>query len=135
MSPTMTDDVAAVRNVPQRIVDAWAANDAEAFAGVFTEDARLILPGDIFLKGREAIQSFMAAGYSGPYKGTRVYGDPVDMRQISDDVVLLVTRGGVLAPGETEVAPERTIRATWVIVKQGEDWLISAYQNTPVSAN
>ncbi|MEZ0077525.1 SgcJ/EcaC family oxidoreductase [Planotetraspora sp. GP83] len=133
-SSTITDDVTAVREVPRRIVAAWAKNDAEAFAEVFTEDATMILPDDIFVSGRQGIREFMTKAYSGPYKGTRVTGDPISAKFIGKDAAVLVTRGGVLAPGDAEVAPERAVRATWVLAKQDGQWLITAYQNTLIGA-
>jgi uncharacterized protein (TIGR02246 family) len=131
-STVLADDAVAVRSVPQRITAAWADNDADAFAAVFTEDATLILPGDIYLTSREQIRSFMTAGFAGPYRGTRVYGEPLSARFLGTGAAVVVTKGGVLAPGETEVAAERTIRATWVLTKQDGEWLLAAYQNTPV---
>ena len=53
-------DLAAVSKVPQRIIEAWGKNDADAFAAVFTEDGTLILPGDVFLKSRAEVRAFMA---------------------------------------------------------------------------
>ncbi|WP_169979417.1 MULTISPECIES: SgcJ/EcaC family oxidoreductase [unclassified Microbispora] len=131
---TINDEIAALREVPGRIVAAWAGNDADAFAAACTEDATMILPGDVFVSGREAIREFFKAAYAGPYKGTRVTGEPISVKFIGADAAVLVTRGGVLAPGETEVAPERAIRATWVLAKQDGTWLITAYQNTPIGA-
>ena len=55
-------DQAAVAAIPQHVVAAWADHDADAFAGAFTEDGTLILPG-LFLKGREEIRSHMAADW------------------------------------------------------------------------
>lgn len=128
---TITDaDKAAVTQLTERIVAAWASHDAEAFARVFTEDGTMILPG-AFAKGRQEIQTFMSAGFAGPFKGTRVTGQPFDVRFLSPQVSLLLTQGGVLAPGQTELAPERTIRASWLAVKQGGEWLLAAYQNSP----
>jgi uncharacterized protein (TIGR02246 family) len=127
------DDVTAIQNVPARIVTAWAENDADAFAAVFAEDGSLILPGDVYLTSREQVREFMAAGFAGPYKGSKVYGEPLAVRPLDGDYALIITRGGVLMPGETEVAAERAIRASWLLTKQGSDWLIAAYQNTPVN--
>ncbi|MFI9328677.1 SgcJ/EcaC family oxidoreductase [Kitasatospora sp. NPDC052868] len=126
--------VEALRAVPELIVAAWAEHDADRFAETFTEDGTLILPGDVFLTGREEIRGFMARAFAGPFKGTRVTGRPVSLRSLADGVALVVTRGGVLAPGDTEVSAERAIRATWVLAKEGGDWRIASYQNTPIAA-
>lgn len=120
--------------VPLRLVAAWAKNDAKEVAEVFTEDGILILPGDVLKESREEIQNFLAAAYAGPFKGTRVTGAPVDVRFATDEVAVLRTHGGILAPGETEIAPELAVRATWVVVEQNGEWKLAAYQNSPRGA-
>ncbi|GAA3865789.1 SgcJ/EcaC family oxidoreductase [Streptomyces sedi] len=126
-------DAAGVRALSGRIAGAWAENDGTAFADVFTEDATVILPGDVFLRGRAEIRTYMTAAYAGPYRGTRVTGDPRTVTFLSEDACVMVTYGGVLVPGETEVAAARAIRATWVCVRRDGDWHVAAYQNTPVN--
>jgi uncharacterized protein (TIGR02246 family) len=123
-------DRAAVAAVPGRIVAAWAAHDADAFASVFTKDGSMILPG-VFKKGRDDIRDFMAGGFAGPYQGTQVTGEPFDIRVLADNVCLLLSVGGVLAAGETELPPERVVKASWLVVKQDGEWLLAAYQNSP----
>lgn len=125
-------DQAAVAAFPARIVEAWAKNDAEAFAAAFTEDATMVLPG-VFKQGRTEIGAYMAAAYDGFLKGTRVTGSPIALRPFSADSVLLITAGGVLFPGETEVAAERAIRASWLLARQDGEWLLTAYQNSPAN--
>ncbi|MFC8370535.1 MULTISPECIES: SgcJ/EcaC family oxidoreductase [unclassified Streptomyces] len=124
------EDKAAVASIPQRIVEAWAAYDADAFAEVFTPDGTLILPG-VYEKGRDAIRNFAAAAFAGPYQGTRVTGTPIDIRFANEGAGVLITRGGILAPGETEPAPERAVHASWVVVKRDGRWFLGAYQNSP----
>lgn len=121
-----------VLSVPLRLVAAWAKNDAEGVADVFTEEGTLILPGDVYKRGREEIRAFMAAAYAGPFKGSGVTGKPVDVRFVGDDVALLRTHGGILAAGETEIDPELAVRSTWVVVKQDDgEWYLAGYQNSP----
>ncbi|SBT46726.1 SgcJ/EcaC family oxidoreductase [Micromonospora narathiwatensis] len=123
-------DQAGVAALPGRIVSAWAQGDADAFGAVFVDDGTMILP-DLYLKGRDAIVAFMRDAFAGPYQGTNVTGQPIDVRFLSADVALVLTEGGVLLPGETAVAQERAIRASWLMVKRDGAWHLAAYQNSP----
>ncbi len=128
------EDRAAVAAVPQRVVAAWADHDAAGFAQVFAADGTMILPG-LFRKGPDAIGSFMADAFAGPFKGSRVTGTPVDVRFLSDTVALMITEGGIIAPGEQEVRADRAIRASWLVVKRDGRWALAAYQNSPRDAD
>ncbi|MER5336999.1 SgcJ/EcaC family oxidoreductase [Micromonospora sp. NPDC002717] len=123
-------DHAAIAALPSRIVAAWAEHDAEAFGAVFVEDGTMILPG-LFLTGRDAIVAFMREAFAGPYQGTRVTGQPINVRFLDGEVAIVLTEGGVLAPGETTVAKEHAVRASWLMVKRDGAWLLAAYQNSP----
>lgn len=129
--PFTSDREKEVLGVPLRLVSAWAENDVEGIVNVFTEDGILILPGDVYKKGRDEIRAFLAAAFAGPFNGTGVTGRPVDLRFASDDVALIRTHGGVLAPGETEIAPELAVRSGWTCVKRNGTWQLAVYQNSP----
>jgi uncharacterized protein (TIGR02246 family) len=129
---TGTEDVERqeIAALPQRMVAAWAAHDADAFAELFTSDGTMILPG-VYQKGRDAIRQFMTGAYAGPYRGTTVTGTPVDIKPLAAGAVVLVTVGGVLAPGETELSDRAAIRASWVLTKAEGSWRIGVYHNCP----
>jgi len=120
----------SVLDVIRSVYDAWAANDAEAFAALYTEDATVVQPG-ILKKNRSDIRTTMAAGFAGPLKGSRVLDEPQSVRFLGSDAALVITEGGILMAGQDEVPPERWVRATWVLTRQDGRWCVAAYQNSP----
>jgi uncharacterized protein (TIGR02246 family) len=48
----------AIRAIHQRMIDAWNAGDAEAFAAPFTDNADFVAFEGTHLKGRREIASF-----------------------------------------------------------------------------
>jgi uncharacterized protein (TIGR02246 family) len=123
-------DQKEIAAIPARMIAAWAAHDAKAFSELFAQDGTLILPG-VYKKGRDEIREFMTAGYAGPYQGTRVTGSPIDIKPLADGAVALITTGGVLAAGETELSDRAAIRASWILVKRESQWQLVVYQNCP----
>jgi uncharacterized protein (TIGR02246 family) len=122
-------DQAAIAVIPQRLLAAWAHQDAGAIADLFTEDGTLILPG-VFRKGRQDIKEYFAEAFTGPYAGTQVVGKPIGLRFLGPDVALLLSAGGVLAAGETEVSAAQAIRSSWLAVRTEGQWRLAAYQNS-----
>lgn len=127
---TTDSDAAAIAALTQKVVAAWAYHDAETFASVFTDDGTMILAGSLST-GRDEIRDFMAAAFEGKYKGTQVTGKPISIRALAPDVAILLSNGGVLEAGETEVSEDSAIRASWLVVRQDGQWWLAAYQNTP----
>ncbi|MEU5262339.1 SgcJ/EcaC family oxidoreductase [Amycolatopsis sp. NPDC021455] len=124
-------DEKAVLAVPQRIQDAWARNDADVFADVFTENGSLLLQ-DNQLVSREEIRGYMRASFHGALKGARVHGWPLDVKFLAPDVAIAITEGGIIRPGESEIAPENQIRAVWVIARTEDGPRLVSHQSSPV---
>lgn len=122
----------AVLTVPLRIRGAWERNDADLFAGVFTDNGSMLV-GDQQLDSREAVLEYMKEAFEGTYAGARLEETPVVIRKLSDTVAFAVTKGGLVLKGETDVAPERQVRATWVIVKEDGDWKLLSHQTSPIA--
>jgi uncharacterized protein (TIGR02246 family) len=130
----LADNDSSVRHVLDGIYTAWASNDADAFAALFTPDATSVLPGQ-YRTNRNEIRANMAAGFAGPLKGSRVLDEVQSIRSLDDASAVAVTKSGVLFAGETEVPAERWVRATWVLSRQDGQWLVAAYHNCSVSPN
>lgn len=127
----LTDaDNAAIAALTQKVVASWAYHDADGFASVFTDDGTMILPG-VFCQGKDEVKAHMAEAFQGQYKGTQVTGKPISIRSLDADTALLLSNGGVLQSGETEVSPESAIRASWLVVRRDGEWRLAAYQNSP----
>jgi uncharacterized protein (TIGR02246 family) len=89
-----------------------------------------VLRGTIH-KGRAAVHDFVKEAFAGRLKGTRGVDDPQDIRIVGGDTAIIVSRAGVLMPGETEVPADRAVLATWILAKVDGEWLVTAYSNTP----
>ena len=127
-------DERAALTMPLLVAAAWANNDADAFADLFTENGSELI-GDDQMRDREEIRAYMSAGFAGPYRGSRVKGWPLHVTFLTDGVALLVTGGGVLLPGESAVSPARELRSTWVVVREGEGRIrLCSHQSSPVKS-
>lgn len=123
-------DQAEITAVTARMVAAWREHDADAFAELFAEDGTMILPG-VHCQGRDAIRTFMAGAYAGPYQGTTVTGKPIGFKPLGPGAVALLTEGGVIAAGAGELADKDAIRASWILVKRDGRWVLAVYHNCP----
>jgi uncharacterized protein (TIGR02246 family) len=127
---SLTERDVPVRDVLHGLYEAWRANDADAFAAFYTNDATAVLPGH-YSRNREEIRSYMSAGFAGPLKGSSVLSDAKSVRFIGDSAAIVIDEGGVLMAGEEAVPPARAVRATWLLAKHEGQWLVEAYHNSP----
>nr|AGO97162.1 hypothetical enediyne protein [Streptomyces sp. CNT-179] len=121
----------AVLTVPQIIQAAWERNDADMFARAFTAGGSLLMQQDQLTSSAE-IRAYMARGFQGGLRGARVTGWPLNVTFLGEDVAVVVTQGGIILDGESEIAPERAIRALWTIVAEDERWRLLCHHSTPL---
>lgn len=104
----------------------------ETIAAIFSEDADLVVGDGTHLRGRSEIAAYfprMIAGadvFGTSIEGTRVTSEIQSVRFLDDHVALLLTQGGILFAGESEVPPERRGIQTTVLVEQNGAWLAAA---------
>lgn len=114
----------------ERLLAAWAAGDAEAYADCFTPDARYVaFDGDMFV-GREAIAAAHRPLFARWLKGSRLVQESIEVTPLSSGSVVAHGRGAVLPKGRTKVSARRRSTQTYVAVESGGEWRFAAFQNT-----
>ncbi|NUR90676.1 MAG: SgcJ/EcaC family oxidoreductase [Nonomuraea sp.] len=107
---------------------AWGEHDADAMAAHYLEDATTVIPGS-YQESSAALRDYFAERFAGPLKGTRTECETLNVRYLDDDNAIVVSRVGMLFPGETEVPKDREQIGTWTMRRQGDAWKVAAYSN------
>ncbi|MBN8735532.1 MAG: SgcJ/EcaC family oxidoreductase [Xanthomonadales bacterium] len=112
-------DEAAIRVLMQRLRDAWAQGDGEAYAACFAEDSDYITYNGMHLHGRKENAQLHRALFRGVLKGSRIEPDTTEIYLLSDTIALVHTANR-----------RKKSLQTFVLVKGAAGWLIRSFQNT-----
>ena len=121
-------EATAVTDLVARVAAAWAANDADASAELYTPDATVVTAGSTMV-GREAIRAFMAGAFAGPMRGTSLSDEHQQVRLVGDGAAIVNSLSAILQPGEDVARPDMLRLATWVAERTDGTWLVAAYHN------
>lgn len=126
-SGTLRDGVAEpVEDLLNRIVAAWDAGDAAAYAREFTEDATYVIYAGIVCRGRAEIERGHVPVFETYQRGSKMRMHVLDARQLSDDVVVVLTEGGL---GKRKPGKLNKVQ-TFTLVRETDAWRCAAFQNT-----
>jgi uncharacterized protein (TIGR02246 family) len=129
--PELSDE-AAVSRLYSKLMEAWRAGDAEAFASVFAEDGQLVAFDGTRIDGRAAIAAFHEPLFRKYLKGSRLVGKVVRVRFPSPEVAVMHATGSTVMRGRQAPSPERDSIQTLVAARRDGDWQIVAFQNTRI---
>jgi uncharacterized protein (TIGR02246 family) len=132
-SAALTHDETAVRDVLDRMYQAWAAEDPDAIAELYLDHVTVVMPG-VYRGSSDEVRTYFAAGFAGPLRGSRASDEVRSVRFPAPDTAIVVSEGGVLLAGETTVPDARRVRATWVLARRDGEWRIAAYHNCALHA-
>lgn len=113
-----------------RIQAAWNAGDARAYAAQFTDDATYVIFMGDALSGRAEIETTHVDVLGKWQKGMKMAVRPISVRKLGNDVVSILTVGG-LGPAEP-IAFDKL--QTFTFVRSGGKWTCAAFQNTKMSS-
>ncbi len=111
-----------LRKLVATYVEAFNKGDTETIAGLWAPQADSIGPKGKLIKGREAIKKNYAAFFAAN-PNVQLKTHITSLRLISDNVAILDTAPEVIPPLQ---GPPVEIRATLVIVKRGDKWLVES---------
>ena len=116
----------------RRLLTAWNERNANAMAEVFATDGIAIGFDGSSLDGREEIAAQLGQIFADHQTGVYV---PIvrDIRFLSPDVAMLRAVAGLIPHGQTDVNPNTNAIQTLIAVRQGDEWSVALYQNTPAA--
>src|SRR5262245_54738886 len=145
MASAAERDEEAVRVSVNRFAEAWNRHDMDALGAQFTEDADFVnVIGELW-KGRkeirmrhayvhgalprEAVPEAAPAAY-GIFKSSTFQFDRIDVRMVRPN--LAIAHGAWTMRGDARIA-ERRGMMTFTIIRDGDNWLYEAVQNTEIN--
>lgn len=119
-------DRSAVLAALDRVRAAWDAGDATALAAEFTDDASYVIFVGLHYLGRDAIRRSHLPVFEKWQRGSRMSMRVLDLRFPTPDVAVVLTEGGI---GTRARIPHDKVQ-TFVMVRDGDVWRCTAFQNT-----
>jgi len=122
----------AIQETVDRYVAAWNTHDPGTLAGFFAADADMIMGTGPIVSGRPAVEHWWREYFAVQEPERTLSVEIQDTKVVAPAVVLLnarTTTGGRAAEGAELLA--RRARGTWVLVQQGDDWVIAAMRGMP----
>ncbi|MFK2825231.1 SgcJ/EcaC family oxidoreductase [Bacillus sp. B190/17] len=119
-----------VRDLYQRLINAWNNRDAQGMAEQFTEQGVQIGFDGSKTIGQEDILSHLTPIFENhptPPFITKVR----DIRRLGTDAAILHAIAGMIPHGKADIEPAVNAHQTMVAVKKNNHWQIELFQNTP----
>jgi uncharacterized protein (TIGR02246 family) len=128
------DDEPAIRALVQQATD--AQNDPDAFIPLHSPDAVIVNFFGRRVLGRDALEQAMRAALSTQLRDVRTEAEIVDLRPVTDSVVLvscIKTVHDERGDGADDL-PAPAGALTYVVTRTDGSWKIASAQTTPIRA-
>ncbi len=120
----------AIQSLVGELVSAWNNGDAVAFAKRFRADGTFTNVNGTTLEGHAAFEQRHREIFAGPLKGSTTTMTPRRAQLLRPDVALL----DVDCATAIGASPPIQSKLLLVLAREGSDWSIAAFHNTPVPA-
>ena len=117
----MTDDQ-QLRELFDRMCQAWTDGDARAYGACFTADCDYVSYDGYWERGREPMVASHDKLFRGVLTGSALVGEVESIRHLGDDIALGRATGSVLVAWRTRLPRRRRTRNTIVALRTPEGW-------------
>jgi len=114
----------------RQLLEAWNRQDAKSYAALFSEDANVIGFDGSQIDGRAAIEQEISRIFR-DHKTARYVWKVREIRFLTPEIALLRGVVGMIPPGKSDLNPATNAIQSLVAIKQGDQWRITLFQNTP----
>ncbi len=126
ISPVETE----IRDLYQRLLDAWNARDATTYAVLFSEKGNIVGFDGSVVDGRAAIGEHLSQIFA-DHVTAAYMGKVREVRFLDGDTALLRAVVGMVPPGATDINPAANAIQSMVACRANGTWQIELFQNTP----
>jgi uncharacterized protein (TIGR02246 family) len=125
-------DEEKLRALVQQIVEGWSHANGSMIASAYAGDGTLVAGDGTVTRGPDAIARYHDRLFQDFLKGTRLTVAVRSVHFLNEDVALMQTEGGILWPGQQQLAPGNSGVQSFVAVRQDGTWRVRLFQNTRV---
>jgi uncharacterized protein (TIGR02246 family) len=118
-----------LKDLFQRLCQAWTDGDAAAYGACFTADCDYVSFDGTRAHGREQVIEPHDKLFRGVLFGSALVGEVGSIRYIADDVAVLHGSGSVLVAWRSQLPKRRLTRNKVVAVRGPEGWRFTAIHN------
>lgn len=131
-----SDDESAIRDLASRWQTAWNAHDMKAMATLLTTDADFVNVAGRHWKGKPQIELEHAERHQTNLKNSVWVTRNVSIRLLSPTLALAHVDWGITGDTDFDGTPREPREGifSWLVVKQGDQWLIRSAHNTNKAA-
>ncbi|MBK6900034.1 MAG: SgcJ/EcaC family oxidoreductase [bacterium] len=133
VSHNSNTDEAAIRQVVKQVEDGWNAHDGKAFGASFAPDAGYVVVDGMRATGRAEIEQGHTMIFTTISKESRNAGTAKSIRFLRPDVAVVHVAWNLEYSAGGETRKGHAIN-TMVMTKDGGQWSIAVFQNTPIQA-
>lgn len=123
-------DETAVSTLYGQLLDSWNRRDAASFAALYDEDSYVVGFDGSQMYGPAEIESTLSQIFADHMTATYV-AKIRGVRFLAPGVAVLRAVVGMIPPGKEDLNPAANAIQTLTATKQGGQWRIAVFQNTP----